>query len=233
MTTYGQFCPVAKAMEILDERWTMLVVRELLSGSTHFNELRRGLPRMSPTLLSRRLQSLERHGVVKRTPTSGRVIYELTESGKELSTVIDALGAWGTRWVPELGDDELDPHLLMWDVHRMVPIDSWPRSRTVVSFTFDDISSRDGRWWLVVDGGAVDVCDFDPGFDVTASVSTSLRTFVKIWRGDLSWDQALGSARVTIAAPAGISQAVPGWLGKGMWAEVERPARITEHAQAG
>ena len=109
MSTYGQFCPVAKAMELLDERWTLLVVRELLQGSAHFNDLRRGVPRMSPALLSKRLKSLARAGVVQRSEVDGRACYSLTECGKELSGVVDALGAWGVRWVGEIGDDDLDP----------------------------------------------------------------------------------------------------------------------------
>ena len=132
MSGYGQFCPVAKAMELLDERWTMLVVRELLLGSRHFNDLRRGVPKMSPALLSKRLKSLTRAGVVEREEIDGRTAYSLTECGKELADVVDALGAWGVRWIGELGEEDLDPHLLMWDMRRTIPVDAWPRSRTHV-----------------------------------------------------------------------------------------------------
>ena len=110
MSGYGQFCPVAKAMELLDERWTLLVVRELLLGSRHFNDLRRGVPKMSPALLSKRLKSLARAGVVERAEIDGRTTYSLTDCGKELATVVDALGAWGVRWIGELGEEDLDPH---------------------------------------------------------------------------------------------------------------------------
>ena len=130
MSGYGQFCPVAKAMELLDERWTMLVVRELLLGSRHFNDLRRGVPKMSPALLSKRLKSLARAGVVERGEIDGRTTYSLTECGKELADVVEALGAWGVRWIGELGEEDLDPHLLMWDMRRTIPVDAWPRSRT-------------------------------------------------------------------------------------------------------
>lgn len=127
MSTYGQFCPVAKAMELLDERWTLLVVRELLLGSTHFNDLRRGVPKMSPALLSKRLKSLTRAGVLERTEIDGRATYSLTPCGQELAGVVTALGAWGVRWIGELGEEDLDPHLLMWDMRRTIPIDAWPR----------------------------------------------------------------------------------------------------------
>lgn len=223
MSSYGQFCPVAKAMEVLDERWTLLVVRELLEGSTHFNELRRGVPKMSPALLSKRLRSLERAGVLWRRPEGGRVRYELTPSGRELADVVTALGVWGTRWIGELGEEDLDPHLLMWDLRRKLPIDAWPRTRTVVAFTFDDIAPKAARWWLVVAEGRADVCDYDPGFEVAATVSTSLRTLTLIWRGDLSWSAALKGGGVAVAGPAGVRQAVPGWLGQGTLAAVPRP----------
>jgi DNA-binding HxlR family transcriptional regulator len=116
MSSYGQFCPVPKAMELLDERWTMLVVRELVSGSSRFNDLRRGVPRMSPALLSKRLQSLTRAGVVQRGEVDGRASYTLTPCGRELAEVLQAVGSWGVRWIGDLGDKDLDPHLLMWDL---------------------------------------------------------------------------------------------------------------------
>jgi DNA-binding HxlR family transcriptional regulator len=231
MSTYGQFCPVAKAMDLLDERWTLLVVRELIAGSTHFNELRRGLPKMSPALLSKRLRSLERGGVIRRIEHSGRISYELTESGHELTVAIEALGVWGMRWISELGEEELDPHLLMWDMRRRAPIDAWPRTRTVVFFAFDDMPARDSRWWIVAADGHVDVCDFDPGFEVTATVSTSLRTMTRIWRGDISWSEAFTTGSIAVTGSAGVAHAVPRWLGHGAWADVPRPERMVEHPQ--
>ena len=126
MTGYGQFCPVAKTMEVLDERWTVLIVRELLLGSHHFNELRRGVPRMSPALLSKRLRDLSRLGIVLRQEEGGRVRYELTPAGRELAPVVMALGEWGVRWMVTLGDEDLDPHLLMWDVRRNMALDALP-----------------------------------------------------------------------------------------------------------
>ena len=162
MSGYGQFCPVAKAMELLDERWTMLVVRELLLGSRHFNDLRRGVPKMSPALLSKRLKTLTRAGVVERNEIDGRTTYSLTECGKELADVVDALGAWGVRWIGELGEQDLDPHLLMWDMRRTIPIDAWPRTRTTLAFRLDGVAAKASRWWLVVADGEADVCDSTP-----------------------------------------------------------------------
>ena len=224
MTSYGQFCPLAKAMEVLDERWTMLVVRELLAGSTQFNDLRRGVPKMSPTLLSKRLRALERAGVVRRSTEGGRVRYTLTQAGRELQGVVEALGAWGIRWIAEVGDEDLDPHLLLWDMRRTVPVDAWPRSRTVLAFRFDDVSAPAAHWWLVVDGGEVDVCDRDPGYDVTATLTASLRALTRVWRGDVSWADAVRDGAVTVHGATEVRRAVPDWLGQGRLASVARPA---------
>ena len=222
MSSYGQFCPVAKAMEVLDERWTLLVVRELLAGSTRFNELRRGNPRMSPALLSKRLRSLERAGLVRRELSGAHASYTLTESGEELREIVMALGAWGTRWIGELGEADLDPHLLMWDLKRTVPVDEWPRARTVVGFRFSDVPARIGAWWIVVADGQVDVCDFDPGFEKAATVRTSLRVLTQVWRGDRSWDQVLAEGSLVVDGPSDVRRAVPRWVGQGSFAAVAR-----------
>jgi DNA-binding HxlR family transcriptional regulator len=223
MTTYGQFCPVAKAMEVLDERWTLLVVRELLAGSTRFNELRRGNPRMSPALLAKRLRSLERAGVVRRYESDGHPGYRLTQAGEELRPLVEGLGSWGTRWVGGLGEADLDPHLLMWDMRRTVPVAAWPRERTVVAFRLDGVPAPVARWWLVVRDGEVDVCDYDPGFEPTVTVSAALRTLVRVWRGDLSWQGALRGQDVTLDGPAEARRELPGWLGQSALAAVPRP----------
>jgi DNA-binding HxlR family transcriptional regulator len=221
---YGQFCPMSKAMELLDERWTLLVVRELLLGSRHFNDLRRGVPKMSPALLSKRLKALTRAGVVERSETDGRTNYSLTQCGQELGEVVDALGRWGIRWIGELGEADLDPHLLMWDIRRTVPIDEWPRSRTTIAFQLDGVAARASRWWLVVADGRADVCDFDPGYDVAGTVATSLLTLTRIWRGDVGWSHALLDGGVAVSGPSDVRRAIPSWIGQGAKAAVPRPA---------
>lgn len=223
-THYGQFCPVAKAMELLDERWTLLVIREMLDGSMHFNDLRRGVPKMSPALLSKRLRMLTRAGVVARSEIDGRTCYTLTPSGQELRDVVQALGAWSVRWITEVGDEDLDPHLLMWEIRRKVPIDAWPRKRTVLAFRLSGIAPKASSWWMVVADGQADVCDIDPGHDVTATIDTSLRTLTRIWRGDTSWSQALLDGSVSIDAPSAVRRAVPGWIGQSQLAAIPRPA---------
>jgi DNA-binding HxlR family transcriptional regulator len=221
---YGQFCPVAKAMELLDERWTMLVIRELILGSAHFNDLRRGVPKMSPTLLSKRLKRLTRAGVIERGEIEGRTTYSLTPCGNELAAVVESLGAWGVRWIGELGDEDLDPHLLMWDIRRTIPIDTWPRHRTTVAFRLSGVPPKASRWWLVVADGEADVCDFDPGFDVTGTVETDLLTLTRIWRGDVGWRHASRDGSLAVSGPADVRRVIPTWIGQSSLAAVPRPA---------
>jgi DNA-binding HxlR family transcriptional regulator len=219
VTSYGQFCPVAKAMEVLDERWTLLVVRELLLGSTHFNELRRGVPKMSPALLSKRLRSLERVGVVTRSQQGNRVVYQLTESGRELFPIVESLGQWGLRWIHQLGQEDLDPHLLLWDVSRTMPVEEWPRSRTTLAIEFSDIPRATAHWWLVVSGAEVDVCDSDPGYDVNAMLRTDLMTLTRVWRGETPWSAALRTGAVEVTGPDVVRRSLPRWIGTSMLAQ--------------
>ncbi|MFZ5846587.1 MAG: winged helix-turn-helix transcriptional regulator [Actinomycetota bacterium] len=222
-SSYGQFCPVAKAMELLDERWTLLLVRELLCGSEHFNELRRGVPRMSPSLLSRRLQQLTRAGVVERCVADGDVRYVLTPAGEELRPVVEALGAWGVRWVGELGDEDLDPKLLLWDMHRNMDLAAVPQGRTVIAFRFPDVPVALRDWWLVVTAGEVDVCDADPGYDVSVSITASLRSMVEVWRGDRAWADAVRAGDLEVQGPQSMRRAVPSWFTLSVFAGVPRP----------
>ncbi len=221
--SYHQFCPVAKAMELLDERWTLLVIRELLSGSTRFNDLRRGVPKMSPTLLSKRLGQLVRAGVVARTDDGREVSYTVTAAGEELRPVIEGLGAWGMRWTGRIGDADLDPKLLMWDLHRNVDPGLLPSRRTVVMFQFADVPARERSWWLVLGPTDVDVCDVDPGHEVAAWVNGRLRDLVEIWHGDVSWADALRSGAVTVQGTEQMRRAVPVWFPPSRFAAVPRP----------
>ena len=222
--SYGQFCPVAKAMELLDERWTMLVVRELVSDSQRFNDLRRGVPRMSPSLLSKRLQQLARAGVVERTRTGGDVRYLLTQAGRELLPVVEAIGAWGVRWIGEIGDQDLDPQLLLWDMHRNIDHDAVPRGRTVIALRFTDVEPRSRSWWLVVNDGGVDVCDDDPGFPVSVTIETGLRRLTEVWRGDITWQSAIRAGSIDVRGPERLRRALPTWFTWSAFAATPRPA---------
>ncbi len=185
---YKQFCPVAMAAEVLCTRWTMVLMRELVAGTTRFNDLRRGVPKMSPALLSTRLKELEMAGVVERIPLKsekGVFEYHLTDAGKDLRPVVEAIGLWGQKWVESsLSLKNLDPSLLMWDMRRNLDPSPLPSIRTVVQFLYSDLPATKSHWWLVIEpGGEVDLCWSDPGFEIDLYVTTDLRTMTAIWMG--------------------------------------------------
>jgi DNA-binding HxlR family transcriptional regulator len=224
---YGQFCPVAKACEVLAERWTPLVVRELLCGSHRFNELQRGVPLMSRSLLAKRLRELERAGVVERRrgADGSRSEYFLTAAGEELRPIVMGLGTWGQRWArSELSRDELDPRLLMWDMQRSIETEALPAHRVVVRFRFADVRPNLPRvTWLIFDRDEVDVCYRDPGFDVDLLVSGRLRALIGVWLGDTTMAGAIRAGELQIEGPRALVRAFPRWLLRSAFATVERP----------
>jgi DNA-binding HxlR family transcriptional regulator len=222
MKRYGQFCPIAKASEVLGERWTHLVIRELGAGSDTFNDLRKGLPLMSPSLLSARLKSLEAAGVVERSATADGVRYKLTEAGRELKPIILAMGTWGHRWVrSNLEKEDLDPSLLMWDIHRTMNGEYFGSGRTVLLFEFRDYATKFRHWWLVIVDGEVDVCMKDPGYEVDAQVTTDVLTLTGIWMGDIGLGEALRAKQLRVVGPEKIRRDIPKWLGTNYFANVE------------
>ena len=225
MKGYGQFCPIAKASEVLGERWTNLVIRELIAGSESFNDLRRGLPLISPSLLSARLKSLERAGVVTRRTKGKSVSYHLTESGEELKPIIMQLGVWGHRWArSDLSNEDLDPSLLMWDIHRNLDAEFFSAERTVLLFEFSDYTSKYRRWWLMIKGGDVDVCLKDPAYEVNLHIFTDLKTLTGVWMGDLSLGQTLRNKLITVTGEEHLKLGMSAWLGTNYFADV-KPAR--------
>lgn len=208
-----QLCPLAKATEVLGERWTFLVIRELLSGAARFNEIRRGVPLMSPSLLSRRLQRLEREGVVRREPLVSGHVYCLTEAGQELAPIVHNLSQWGERWV--LGHvDHCRPEVttLMWAVRRRVDPTAFGERRTVVQFEFTDQPSASHYWWLINEPGSVDLCLKDPGFEVDLYVTTDLQTMAEIWVGAVGLTAAINAERLQLHGARSFRQAFRSWL---------------------
>lgn len=213
---YKQFCPLAMAAEVLCTRWTMVLLRELIAGSTRFNDLRRGVPKMSPTLLSQRLKELEAAGIVRRkqVPSERGVFeYHLTEAGADLREVVVAMGMWGQKWVESsLSLKNLDPSLLMWDMRRNLNPDPLPKRRVVIQFLYHDLPSTKRDWWLVIEPeGEVDLCWADPGFEVDLYVTTDLRTMTAIWMGVT--DVATEADRFEFTGPREISDTMQSWLG--------------------
>jgi len=188
------------------------------------NDLRRGLPRISPTLLSKRLQQLVRAGILDRRPDGNEVQYVLTPAGQELRPVVEALGVWGIRWIGHIGDEDLDPKLLMWDMHRNIDHSVIPDGRTVVHFRFSDVPAKARSWWLVITSDEADVCDVDPGYPVAVTVTASLRHMIEVWRGDVGWSEALRSSAVEVHGPEALRRALPGWFTLLPFALVPRPA---------
>ena len=214
--SYRQFCPVAMAAEVLCTRWTIVLLRELLAGSTRFNDLRRGVPKMSPALLSQRLRDLQAAGVVARvTTTSGPAEYHLTEAGRELQSLVDAFGIWGQRRVKaDVSLEHLDVQLLMWDMHRGLNTTPMPRRRSVVQFLYSDLPANQRRFWLIVSPEAgVDLCSADPGFDVDLYVSVDLRTMTAIWMGHDTVRRALDDERMALTGDDRLAKDMQTWLG--------------------
>ncbi len=225
---YGQFCPVAAASEVLAERWTPLVVRELMFGSTRFNDLRRGLPLMSPTLLARRLRELEVAGVVERRVDGRRIEYQLTRAGRELGPVMGALAAWGDRWGGDLLDrSRLDPRLLVWYLRRLVVVERLPERRVVIRFELSGPGSAVTLAWLVVDAG-VEVCLFDPGFEVDVEVDAPLEALVRFYLDRAAMADLVRAGDVRLRGPRALVRAFPSWFRPG-W---DRPRDTQVRASA-
>ncbi len=214
--SYGQFCPIAMASEILCSRWTMLVLREMICGSTRFNDLRRGVPRMSPTLLSKRLKQLEHAGVIAehRATAGGPTEYILTDAGRDLQDVVMALGIWGQRWVQtSVTLRNLDPSLLMWDMRRNIATAALPERRCIIQFVYPELATGRKSWWLVMQGGEVDLCAFDPGFDVDLYVHGSLRSMTSVWMGISTLGEEKASGAIKVTGDPELDRSIPEWLG--------------------
>lgn len=215
---YGQFCPVAKAAEILTERWTPLLLRELLAGSHRFNELRRGVPLMSPSLLADRLRRLERSGLLERTRAAGERHWEyhLTEAGEACRPLIDLMGVWGQRWAMDrITREELDPALVMWFLLRRARENtgSLPDAKVVILFDLAGADSGKRYWWLVLDRPEADLCLSDPGFTVDLTLHSRVRTMAMILLGEVTMEQAQRARSIEMEGPAPLRRSLPAWLG--------------------
>lgn len=220
MKTYGQFCPIAQALEILAERWTLLVVRELLMGSTRFSELQHGVPLMSRTLLSQRLRTLHDVGLIERREGRSGPEYSLTEAGEQLRPILEGIGLWGKRFANRgLPDDHLDPKLLMWDMQRRLRTENLPKVRTVVLFRFSDARKGERRFWLCVSADVIDLCLKNPGFEVDLSVDTDVRTLTEVWVGTRTLKQCIRERSVVLEGNAALKRAFPDWLALSVFAE--------------
>lgn len=223
MPRYRQYCPVARASEIVADRWTPLILRELLAGSSHFNEIERGLPGISRSLLAARLRHLEDAGVLERRTGRRRnaTEYQLTDAGSALEPVIEGLGAWGVRWAfGEPRAEELDPVLLLWKMHRRIRRDLLPPGRTVVEFEFSGRRAR--RLWLVLTPAEASVCVKPPGFDADLVVRADLALFYRVWLGAVDYHTAVRSGWLAVEGHSALVRHLPDWF---MWSPMARFVR--------
>ncbi len=215
MLEYGQFCPVSKAAEVLGEKWTLLIVRELLLGSTRFSQLQRGLSRISPTVLNKRLDSLQKAGLIvrKRIPEQRGFEYHLTEAGRELFPIVLQVSQWGMRWARgQLRNSELDVNLLMMDIERRIDTGKLPGGQTVLQFSFTDLK-RYGKWWIKVSDDEVDLCTENPGHEVDVYFTSDLRTLTEVWMGDKPIKQAQTENKLKIVGPSIYLKNLQSWFG--------------------
>src|SRR3989475_8066590 len=216
---YGQFCPVSRGAEIFAERWTPLILRELLNGSHRFSELQVGLPRISRNLLAQRLSSLASAGVVERRPAKrGRGFsYYLTAAGEELRPVVETLGAWGYRWGgADLPSEQLNPVLLMWFIRRRVQVRELRRAHTVVRFDF----RRPRRsFWLRIEPPAVDLCFTDEGFEVQLAVDADLAAMTAVWLGRLRLAEAIAAGSIRVEGDDDARPLFGRWFGLSPFAD--------------
>jgi DNA-binding HxlR family transcriptional regulator len=232
MNGYSTYCPIAKAAEILTERWTLLLVRDFLLGARHFNDFRRSIPLITPAMLSKRLKTLEEVGIITRevVPDKGhRWEYRLTEAGRELKLFVDAAGAWGQRWArSKLPHGELDPSTLMWDIHRFLKTEHLPAPRTVLNVEFTDLKVM-GYWWLVVQAGEVDVCLDDPGYEVDVWIACTLLTLTQMFMGDLSIASAQRADKLKLNGSRQLIRNMPRWFGLMPFSNIVPRAAMKAH----
>lgn len=224
MKGYGQFCPLAKAVELIGEKWTLLVLRELLLGTTRFNDFQRAMSRMSPTLLTKRLRHLEEHGIIVRKKLSGQKGYEyrLTAAGKELSPLIEVLAVWGMRWARgQLSEEELDVEFLMRELQRRLKTEYLPDGETVICMVFDELAKHKS-WWIIVNDSTVDLCTENPGKDVDLYINSSVRTIIEVWEGDLDIRTALRNKSIKTHGLRHLIHTMPNWFGVSLYKGIER-----------
>ena len=212
---YGQFCPVSRATEILGERWTLLIIRELLLGSCRFSELQKGLSRISPTLLNKRLSDLEAAQIIYKKKANGQkgFEYHLTESGLALHSIITGLASWGVNWIEEqFSPEELDLELLMFDIERSLDLSRFPASETTLKFHFTD-AEQIKDWWLKVTPHSTELCTQDTGAEPHVYITTCVRSMTNVWMGLESWPQFLKSDRIKVMGATSLIKQLPHWIG--------------------
>ncbi|WP_028672193.1 winged helix-turn-helix transcriptional regulator [Saccharospirillum impatiens] len=224
--SYNQFCPIAKACEVLEPRWTLLIMCEMWSGSCRFNEIRRGVPGMSPTLLSKRLRGMEELGLISREENghNGNIDYRITDIGQELSPIVYALGKWAHRNVDaDVTLEKLDAKLLMWNVRRRVDVTKFTPTKKVIQFIFPELDKNKQNYWLISKPGcSVDLCTKDPGFDVDLYVNADLKALTSVWLGLSDLDSQLGAKKIVLIGDDKLASSIDQWMVRSSFADKHR-----------
>ncbi|MEH6358599.1 MAG: helix-turn-helix domain-containing protein [Pseudomonadales bacterium] len=211
---FGQFCPIAKAMEVLGEKWTVLILREILMGSSRFNQLQRGLSLISPAVLTKRLNSLAEYGLIYKTKLPGQKGYEYlpSPSAKELLPIFLDLGAWGMRWTrSHLTSLDYDAEFLMLYLQRSVKPENLPGRTTVIRFNFTDFKEQPS-WWIVVSGDQIDVCVLDTGREVDVYFTSTVKCLSNIWMGETTYRKEVEEGNLKLVGNRALTQNVTSWL---------------------
>lgn len=213
-SVYGQYCPLALAAELLCRRWTILVISRLIDGCRTFNEIHKGVPRISPSLLSKRLSELEDAGIVKRQKIANenRFRYEPTEAGLDLAELIEGMAVWGQHWSRDMNMADLDPAFLAWSMSQRLNVDAMPSGRTVVEFEFSGTPTEFRKFWLVSQNDNIDMCLKDPGYEPDLLVRSDLRRFVEAWRGIRDLKQEIQAGRIRLTGPRRLTSSFHRWL---------------------
>ena len=222
MEKYCQFCPVAKAAEILCEKWVILVLRELMMGSTRFGQLRKGLPRISPSILSRRLKNLEEQGVIIRTKKEDNAGYEyhLSESGEELRPIVLGFGTWGHRWAKnKIVKEDLDAGFLLWDMRRRLNVEYFGDEHVVMHIEFTDQDKHDRYWWMVIENGEIDLCFEDTGHEPDIIIMTTLPVMTQVWLGYENLDAMIEKRKLKMLGSKKHLKNISKWIGRSTFAE--------------
>ena len=235
-SAFGQFCPIAVASEIFAERWTPMILRELIAGSEHFNDIHRGVPLMSRALLVRRLRELEEAGVITKEALERKRghRYRLTPAGEEFRSIVEGLGHWGQRWTVRVDRRNLDPGFLMWNMRRRIALERLPQRRVVACVRFAGIPRgyRGPRvFWLLLERTGAELCVGDPGLDVDLQVDAELAAMASVWLGDMPFAAALASNAIRLMGPRALTNAFPAWLMLSKFADVPRPEPATGGAR--
>ncbi len=224
MKGYGQYCPLALAAELLCERWTLLIVSRIIDGCTQFNAIHRGVPRIAPAMLAKRLDEIERAGLITRpkVPRGSPRSYQLTEAGATLAPLIEQMAVWGQHWARDMRMDDLDPGFLAWSVSVRIDTARLPPGRIVIQFQFSGAPFDCQHFWLVAKDGKVDMCLKDPGFEVDLLVRSDLKRFVECWRGFRELRAEIRAGHIEVLGSRSLSTQFPDWLKLSQLASFER-----------